>query len=70
MEKRKTPSITHTEILSRTIRSIEQEIETWRTRCDGLPDGERIFATVTEELQAKLAAVKELYRIEIGIGYE
>ena len=70
MGKRKTPIITHTEILSRAIWSIEQEIEKWRSRCDCLPDGERIFATVTEELQAKLAAVKELYRIEIGIDYE
>lgn len=70
MAKKKAPIIKHTEILSRAIWSIEQEIEKWRTRCDGLPDGERIFATVTEELQSKLTAVKELYRIEIGNDYE
>lgn len=69
MEKRNAPIITHTEILARAIRSIEQEIEEWRTRCEKLPDGAKMFEGATADLSAKLAALKNLYRIETGNDY-
>lgn len=69
MEMRKTPIITHTEILSRAIRSIEQEIEEWKARCEKLPDGAQMFEAATAGLSAKLDALKDLYRIETGNDY-
>lgn len=69
-KKNNPPIITYTEILARAIQSIGQEIESWRNRCKGLPDGDRILAAATEDLEAKLDAVKELYRIETGSDYE
>lgn len=70
MARRQTPIITHTEILSRAIRSIEQEIDTWRERCERIPDGEQMLKDATADLAAKLDAIKELYRIETGSDYE
>lgn len=70
MARRQTPIITHTEILSRAIRSIDQEIGTWRDRCEGIPDGERMLADATADLSVKLDALKEMYRIETGTDYE
>jgi hypothetical protein len=68
MAKKTTPIITHTEILSRAIRSIEGEIEGWEIQCEGLPQKERevMFATATKELREKLETLKTLYRIETG----
>lgn len=69
MTKKQAPIITHTEILSRAIRSITQEIDEWRGNCDKLPNGEKIFGEATDVLSAKLAALKDLYRIETGNDY-
>lgn len=72
MAKKTTPIITHTEILSRAIRSIEEEIDKWRSTIDGLPqphmDG--AFDIATKELREKLETLKTLYRIETGAELE
>lgn len=70
MARRQTPIITHTEILTRAIRSIDQEIGTWKARCEGIPDAEQMIAEATAGLAEKLAALNELYRIETGTDYE
>lgn len=67
--KKQTPVITHTEILSRAIRSIEQEVYGWRSSCEKLPNGEKFFKEATGDLSAKLTALKDLYRIETGNDY-
>ena len=68
MTKKTTPIITHTEILSRAINSIEGDIEAWLVQCEGLPEDIRaeMFNKSTEELRSKLETLKTLYRIETG----
>lgn len=68
MAKKTTPIITHTEILSRAIISLESDIEAWQAQCEGLPEEIRaeMFNKSTEELRAKLETLKTLYRIETG----
>lgn len=65
---KKTPTITHTEILSRAISSIDAEIEVWRLKCEDLPteQREKMFMVATGELRAKLEALQTLYSIETG----
>ena len=70
MTKRQNPILTHTEILSRAILSIDQEIEVWKARCEGIPDAEKIITARTAGLDRKRAVLKELYRIETGTDYE
>ena len=78
MAKKNTPIITHTEILVRAIRSIEDEIERWQCGPSNLgPAADEGFAdTVREMVEAstaplikKLEALKEMYRIETGTDY-
>lgn len=71
MAKKTTPIITHTEIYARAIKSVEAEIDEWRRRCAGFPQGERekIFSAATEMLMCKLTSLKEMYRIETGTEY-
>ena len=68
MAKNTKPIITHTEILSRAIKSIEAEINEWKDRCKGLPkeQAEKYFEAATKELREKQDALKTLYRIETG----
>jgi hypothetical protein len=68
MAKKTTPVITHAEILSRALRSIEAEIDEWRVRCNGLPKDEAkaYFDAATNELQEKKGALKAMYLIECG----
>lgn len=61
------PIITHTEILARAIRSIDQDITDWRGRCEGLP--EQYFKDATRELNAQREALCSMYRIETGTDY-
>ena len=69
MEKKKTPIITHTEILARAIQSIKQEIDGWRENCENMQEGAQMFEAATAGLSAKLDALKDLYRIETGNDY-
>ena len=68
MAKKATPIITHTEILSRAIKSIEAEIDEWRGRCNDLAD--TYFEVATKELREKLDVLKTLYRIETGSDFD
>ena len=67
-----TPIITYTEILTRAIRSIEDEVEELRVKCSGLPKEHRdaMLTVATKEPMAKLEALKTLYRIETGAAWE
>lgn len=67
-----TPIITHTEILSRAIRSIEADIDEWRRQCESLPQPHKdgAFEISTKELRAKLDTLKTLYSIETGADYD
>lgn len=71
MAKKTAPIITHTEIISRAIRSITDEIADWLIKCESLPQPIRdeTIQKATEPLQEKLDALKELYRIETGTDY-
>ena len=66
-----TPIITHTEILSRAIRTVEADIDEWRRQCAGFPQEERdaLFNASTKELRGKLDALKQMYLIETGTEY-
>ena len=72
MAKKTTPIITHTEIINRAIRNIEDEIEDWRHKCEWLPQElrEQMFCNSTKDLAAKLTALKSLYLIETGAEWE
>ena len=71
MAKKTTPIITYTEILSRAISSVEGDIADRQIICEGLPQDIRaeMFAKSTEELRAKLDALRTLYRIETGTEF-
>lgn len=71
MAKKAIPIITHTEILSRAISSIEADIEERKILCEGLPTDiqAEMFNKSTEELREKLDALKTLYRIETGADF-
>lgn len=71
MAKKTTPIITHTEILSRAIQSIEGDIEERLALCEGLPEDIRaeMFNKATVELRAKLETLKTLYSIETGADF-
>ena len=72
MAKKTTPIITHTEILSRAISSIDAEIADWHRKCEGLPQEQKeaMITISTKELRSKLEALKEMYRIETGVEYD
>ena len=72
MARKTIPIITHTEILSRAIRSIEEEIAYWHSKCEAFPQEQRdkLFAASTMDLTEKLEALKNLYRIETGAEWE
>ena len=71
MANKTTPIITHTEIITRAIHSIEEEIGKWRSQCEGLPQDmrEQMFTASTKDLAVKLTALKSLYLIETGTEY-
>ena len=71
MAKQTTPIITHTEILSRAIRSIEDEISEYRHKCEGLPQDirEQMFNASTKELVMKQTALRTMYLFETGTEY-
>ena len=67
MAKKNTPIITHTEILARAIRTIEDEIAEWHSKCAGIP--QEHIDTATEELRSKLDTLKQMYFVETGNEY-
>lgn len=71
MAKKTTPIITHTEILARAIRSIEEEIGEWHNKCANFPQEQRdaMIAASTEELCKKLDWLKLAYYTETGNEY-
>ena len=71
MKTKQNPIITHTEIISRAIRSIEEEISEYRRQCDGLPQEmrEQMFNASTKELVMKQTALRTMYLFETGTEY-
>lgn len=57
------PVITHTEILTRAMNNLEQEINDWRKRGEGC---ESMVGSVVAPLEQKLEALHSLYEIETG----
>jgi len=66
-KRRAEPVITHTEILARSIRSIDGEIESWKRFESVEPD---YYEAGTAPLREKREALKALYRIETGTEYD
>ena len=65
-QKKQEPMITYTEILSRAIRQMEAELESWESRMAGKQD---FIEVKREELCPKIEAAKMLYKIETGTDY-
>lgn len=65
-QKKQEPMITYTEILSRAIRQMEEELESWETRMAGKQD---FIEAKRDELCPKTEAAKTLYKIETGTDY-
>ena len=63
------PVLTHTEILARALRSIDDEINHWREACES-SGAIKHFDDLTAELRAKREAAANLYRIETGVDYD
>lgn len=70
MAKKNSPIITHTEILCRAIRSIEDEIRNQQNYMGGIPECENMLHAFVDERSPKLEALKEMYRIETGTDYD
>lgn len=64
-----TPIITHVEILSRAIRSIEDEIRNQEEAMGNTPEFKDMLTAYISERTPKLEALKEMYRIETGTDY-
>lgn len=64
-----TPVITHVEILSRAIRSVEDEIRNQEELMGNKSGFEEMLAAFIAERAPKLEALKEMYRIETGNDY-
>lgn len=60
------PVITHTEILSLALRSLDAEIGQWEKRCLRHPE---MLDNATRELKAKREALAYFYQIETGTEY-
>lgn len=67
--KKTVPTITHVEILSRAIRSIEDEIRSQEEVMGEIPECKDMLAAYMAERTPKLEALKEMYRIETGNDY-
>ena len=67
--KKTEPIITHVEILSRAIRSVEDEIREQEEAMGDNPQFKDMLAVFVAERTPKLTALKEMYRIEAGIDY-
>lgn len=67
--KKTAPIITHVEILSRAIRSIEDEIHNQEEVMGDIPECKDMLAAFIAERAPKLEALKEMYRIETGNDY-
>ncbi len=67
--KKATPIITHVEILSRAIRSIEDEIRSQEEVMGDNPKFGDMLKAYIAERAPKLEALKEMYRIETGTNY-
>lgn len=67
--KKTTPIITHVEILSRAIRSIEEEIRSMEEVMGDNPECKDMLTAYIGERAPKLEALKEMYRIETGTDY-
>ena len=67
--KKATPIIKHVEILSRAIRSIEDEIHEQEKAMGDNPQFKDMLAAFVAERTPKLEALKEMYRIETGNDY-
>lgn len=63
------PVITHTEILSRAIRSIEEEIRAHEDLMGDEPKFKDMLEAYIAEREPKLAALKQMYKIETGVDY-
>lgn len=70
MAKKTEPIITHTEILCRAIRSIEDEIRNQTNYMGGIPECEALLQAYVNERTPKLDALKEMYRIETGTDFD
>lgn len=70
MATKEKPVITHTEILCRAIRNIEDEIKTQKSFMSGMPECEAMLTAYVNERISKLEALKEMYRIETGTNYD
>lgn len=60
------PHITHTELLARAARNIEDEIRQWERRAEARPDQGADINSILAPLKDKLEAVNQLYLIETG----
>ena len=67
--KKATPIITHVEILSRAIRSIEEEIHSMEEVMGDNPECKDMLAAYIGERTPKLKALKAMYLIETGNDY-
>lgn len=67
--KKTAPIITHTEILSRAIRSVEDEIREQEEAMGDNPQFKDMLAAFVAERTPKLEALKEMYRVETGNDY-
>lgn len=65
--KNEKPILTHTETLCWALKGIDAEINQWKVRCEGLPEGH--FEKCTETLMEKREALFKLYLIETGSEY-
>lgn len=63
------PIITQTEIISRSIRSIEKEIDDLNKIYGSEPSYADCLNRLTTELQEKLVALKQMYYFETGTNY-
>ncbi len=65
--KKPVPIITHTELLSRACRSLQEELEFWQKKFEAASDfSEEQFHDITDPIEEKIKAIKYMYFCETG----
>ena len=62
--------LSYAEILTRAIKSLEQEKQAWVDRAAGKPQLEAILKTTMEPIDHKIQTAKQLYAAETGSKYD
>ncbi len=63
-------ALSHTEVITLAIKTIEAEIRQWGELTPDTPAGFAMLRSAIEEARAKRACLLQMFQIETGVPYE